>query len=433
MTTARSSRKRGAPPAGPVVASLDIGSHKVCCLIGFREGEQRPGSAGTGLRLLGLGHQRSDGIAAGAVCDLERARVAVTAAIMQAEQAAGVRIERVALGVSCGNPRSRTFNGHVDLPEGIVREIDIARLDSGARAYATKDGDALVALGRLAYSLDGIPAVTAPIGLAGRSLDAHHHAVVAATGPVRNLCMLAKTCHVEPSLLLPAGYASALASTTQAERRAGVIVVDVGACVTTVAGFADGDFIYSATLPLGGQQVTKELARALAVPLAEAERIKTLYASLAASALDEHEYVQLTREADGGDVGTVASRAEVGRIVAGCMSRLLAHLRHTLDGCGSPVLRRAGIVLTGGVSGLVGLEGFAGMELARTVRVAGPPRLEGASARMLGSVPGPAFACAVGLALAALEPSPWIETREERPRSDGSYLARVGQWLRESF
>ena len=431
-------RKRSAPTTGNIIAALDIGSHKVCCLIGALEpvyatGGQTGGQTTTQLRLLGLGHQRSQGIAAGGVVDLRSAQAAVAAAVSQAEHAAGLRIERVLLAAACGAPRSRTFNGHVDLPHGIVHDADIARLDAGARAFAVRDGGALLSLNRIAFALDTTPGVREPRGLAGQRLDANHHAVTVAPGPLRNLCLLVESCQLEPERLLPSGYASAIAATTDAERRAGVVCIDFGAGVSSIAGFADGHFIFAAGLPLGGQHITGDLARSGGFPLAEAERIKTLYGSLAPSALDEHEVVSLNENVLVMDGSSAITRAQVGRLVAGSTVRLLARILDCLEGSSVARLRHAGIVLTGGASELMGLEAFAAGEFKRPVRVSAPPRLDGAQGRLSGSVPSSAFSCVVGLALTAATPSHWIATRTPGAQPRHGYFGRVEQWLRESF
>jgi cell division protein FtsA len=434
MTIHRHGRPNYGRASGEIVAALDIGTHKVCCLIARLEPAHPTADEGAGrLRLLGIGHQRSQGIACGAVADLDAAEAVVAAAINEAEQAAGLRVERIVLGVSAGRPRSRTFDGHIDLTEGIVREADVAGLDSGARAYAARDGDALLCINRISYELDGVAAVRQPLGLAGRRLKANHHAVIIAPGPLRNLCQLAESCDVEPAQFLPTGFASALAATTEAERRSGVVVVDLGAGVTSLAGFLEGHFVFYAALPLGGQQATEELAQVLSVSLAEAERIKTLYASLARTALDEHEYVDLPREAQFGVATPAVTRAVVGQVAEACAGRLFEQVRQQLEGCGIEAVRRAGVVLTGGASGFMGLEVFASAALGRQVRVAGPTRLEGMSARGHGRSAGPAFSAVVGLAMSVASPTVWLSPREEAGAAGRGYLGRVGQWLRDSF
>ena len=127
------------------------------------------------------------------------------------------------------------------------------------------------------------------------------------------------------------------------------------------------------------------------------------------------------------------TRAQLGRLTLGATRRLLTRVRGVLDGCSVARIRNAGLVLTGGASELLGLEAFAAAEFGRTVRVSAPPRLEGAVGRMSAGGSSPAFACVVGLAMAAAAPADWIAVRETAILPRGGYLGRVEQWLRESF
>ncbi len=292
---------------------------------------------------------------------------------------------------------------------------------------------ALLTLNRIAYALDGVAAVREPLGLAGRRLDANHHAVTVAPGPLRNLCLLAETCNVQPTLLLPAGYSAAIAATSEAERQSGVVSIDLGAGVSSLAGFLEGHFVFYAAVPFGGQHVTDELAHELSVSLAEAERIKSLYASLAPSALDEHEYVHLAREVESGGSTPAVSRARIGHVATASVGQLMKEVRQLLDECSIAGIRQASVVLTGGASEMIGLEAFASTVLGRRVRSSGPPRLDWGSVRASGRLAGPAFSGVVGLAMAAASPAGWIGPRDEDDLVARSYLGRVGQWLRESF
>ncbi len=419
---------------GRVVAALDIGTHKISCLIATHEPVYAEGGqASQRLRTLGFGHQRSQGIEGGAVVDLALAQSAVAAAVDQAEHAAGLRIDAVHVGVTCGQPQSSTFNGHVDVEGTVVTQADIARLDAGARAFAGRTGRAPLTLNRITYGLDGTQAVREPRGLAGRRLFANHHAVTVDGGPLRNIELLVESCQLGLADLLPAAYASALAATTDDDRQLGVAVIDIGAGVTSIAGFADGHFVHCGSVPFGGQHISRDLAHALGIPLAEAERIKTLYGSVSISASDEHELVPLGSEETGEALAPAVTRAYVARLVARRMELLLLDVRARLEGCGVERIRRASVVLTGGASQTMGLEGVAAALLARPVRVSAPRAIGGIAGRLSGGVPSPAFSCVVGLAMAASQPSPWILATAERTPARSGYLGRVERWLRESF
>jgi cell division protein FtsA len=417
-----------------VIAALDVGTHKICCLIATAEPQHGDDHhEGRRLRMLGFGLQRSHGISAGAVVDFKLAQTAVAAAVSQAEQAAGFRIESVYAGLTAGNPHSRTFSGHVDLTRGGVEDADLARLNSGALAFASSGPDALVCLNRISFSLDGTLSLAEPRGLAGRRLEASHHAVTATPGPLENLRRLIESCQLDAEDVVPSAYASAIAATTREEQRSGVVSVDIGAAVTSIAAFADGQFVFTATLPFGGQHITNDIAQALGLPLVEAERIKTLYGSVAVSASDEHETLMLARGTGIDSVAATATRGQVCRIVARRTEWMLAGIRAGLEEMRSERVAGASVVLTGGSAEILGLEGLAASVLDRPLRVAVLPRMAGSSGKLPGSVPSPSFSCVLGLASLASSPSPWLTADAAMLAARTGYFGRVEQWLRESF
>ena len=167
-----------------VFGVLDIGTSKVAAAIVVTE----PG--GDVRRIAGVGMQRSKGVKAGVLTDLDQAELAVRAAIGQAERAAGVTLESVSVSVSCGRVRSTHFAANAEIESGVVTDSDIARMLDGGRAYAERDGRMLLHMNRLGYRLDGAEGVRDPSGLAARQLTAHLHAVTADEAPLRNLLLL---------------------------------------------------------------------------------------------------------------------------------------------------------------------------------------------------------------------------------------------------
>src|SRR5690606_3034417 len=143
---------------GDVLGLLDVGTSKICCLILVPDRSYRTSEgAAPGYRVVGFGHQRSRGVKAGVVVDLDEAEQAVRAAVAQAERMAGVRLEEVIVGAACGRMRSTHFVAHADIASGYVRESDIKRLKAAGRAYAERDGRLLIYLDRLGWRIDGVP------------------------------------------------------------------------------------------------------------------------------------------------------------------------------------------------------------------------------------------------------------------------------------
>lgn len=411
-----------------IVGLLDIGSSKVCCAIverSFPGGRHAPPA----LRVLGVGHQRSRGVKAGMVVHLDQAEAAVRAAVGQAERMADVTLETVIATVSCGRLKSAHFTAHVDLEVGHVRPQDLERLSNAAQEFAAKDGRAVVNMNRISYVLDGVTGVRNPLRLAGQRLSADWHAVTADLQPLQNLAMLIDRAYLNIRQLVPAGLASAMAATTVDERRLGVTCVNIGAGVIDIASFVDGEFLMVDTMPIGGSHLTYDIARILTTPLAEAERIKTLYGTLVAARSDEQQLVQYVLAGDLEHESYQTTRAEVHRILISRVESQLKMLRERLEHFDKTVRPGPNIVLTGGSSQLVGLVDMAVRHLDRPVRLGNVPELAGLPVCMK----SPAFSAVIGMA--CVPPAAASNSYQASPSrvSNGGYLDRMEQWLRESF
>lgn len=406
---------------GRAIGLVDIGTSKVACLI------IEP--SGTGWRIAGAGHQRSRGLKAGVVTDIEDAEKSLRAAVSQAERAAGLQIAEVYVSVACGRLRSQNFAAHADVETGIVTDNDIARAMAGGRAYAERDGRMLVHLNRYGFRLDGAGGMRDPRNMAAERLTADLHAVTADEAPLRNLLLVVERCYLAVAGIVAGPYASALAATSEEERRLGVTAIDFGAGTISIAAFADGQLIHCDVMPVGANHITFDIARGLQTPLAEAERIKALYATLAGAPSDEHEIFSypLTGEDDDGVPGHT-TRSELAKIVRPRVASLVAQIGERLERSGIRAFTGERIVLTGGGSGLVGIGPFAANMLGRPVRVAAPPSW------LPGNLSSPAFGCVAGIyaAVASGLVVQQVARGREAVAANG-YLGRVGQWLKDGF
>jgi cell division protein FtsA len=424
------SPSRGSPARGDIAALLDVGSSKVACLIVAREPGQ-PGRPELPVRVLGFGHQRSRGIKAGVVVDLEEAEQAIRAAVGQAERMAGFNVEEVIVAVACGRLKSTSFAASARLDGRRIADGDLARVLAAGRAYAERDGRRLVHLGRLAYRLDGQATIRDPRGMTGGRLDADLHAITADEGPLRNLVHAIERAYLTVSGLVAAPLAAGLSATSPEERRLGVGLVDMGAGATTLSLFADGHLLHTDALAVGGGHISFDIARALATPLAEAERIKTLYGNMLGAASDEHEMIAFP--AAGEEQSQYqTSKARLRMIIGPRVQQILDLVRERL--ARTPLGSYAGgrVVLTGGASQLAGLAEIAANRLGRPVRIGRPGPLGG----LPHGVCSPAFSTVIGLAGALFEPDACLSALHEREvlgSGAAGYLERVGQWVRESF
>ena len=418
---------QGALPAkgrGGPIAALDVGTTKVCCLIGRSAAD---GNA----RVMGVGHHASRGLRGGALVDLDAAEESIRAAVEAAERMAGETIRDVTVGVAGGGLQSRmivceaALNGHA-IADGDMRRL----LDSTALSEHVADGHELIQALPIGYAVDGQRGIRDPRGMHGRRLTANLLLVTAGSGAVRNLAACITRCHLAVADRLAGSQAAASSCLAEDERALGVTLIDMGGGTTSIAVFFDGEPIFTDSLPIGGNHVTNDIARVLLTPVAEAERLKTLYGNCLPSPSDDHEVVEVAQlDNDSGDVQQV-TRSLLVAIVRLRLEETFEMVHARLKDAGIDRIAGRRVVLTGGGSLLPGTVELAGTILGKHVRVGRPRRLPG----LPDEATGPEFATAVGLLMHAGRCLPVGGLGAYRPEDETpNRWARLGQWLRENF
>ncbi len=405
-----------------LIGVLDIGTSKICCSIAdtTQDGERH---------LLGFGHQRSRGLKSGMIIDADEAERAVRSAVGQAERMAGVSLDRVVLSVSCGRIRSTSFAARADVEGPVVRDHDLGRILAGGEAYLDRASRSIIQLMRSDWRLDGASGIRDPRGLAGRELSIDLNAVTADDGPVRNLLGVIERCHITVERMVAAPYASALAVVTEEERRLGVLVVELGAGLTSFAAFADGRLVHIDTVPVGGNHVTYDIARELVTTVAEAERIKTLYGTLVSAASDDQEMIAYPIAGDDEGALHQTSKAFVRDVLAPRITGLFGLIAERIEDADLGELASRRVVLTGGASQLLGLDQAWSQRFGCIVRIGRPQPI----GHMPASMCSPAFSTVIGLM--SIEAPALDEARSGAGsgRRERGYIDRMQRWVRESF
>ncbi len=424
------------PRRAAAVAALDIGTSKIVCMIARLE-PQAPRDAlhrrSHGVRVLGFSHIAAGGMKAGSVVDLAQAEDMVRQAIDIAEKMAGVQLESVVVSLSGGRVGSERFIAGIDLSNGVVNDSEIARVLAAASRHSVRDGRAVLHSLPIGYALDHATGVREPRGMLGRRFGVDMHMVTADVATVRNLMLTIERSHLSVEAMVATPYVAALAALADDEADLGAATIDMGAGTTTLAVFSGGRFVHADGFALGGAHVTMDLARGLHTRIADAERIKAIYGSVLTGGSDERDMITIPPVGeDDRESPQFVSRAGIVRIVKPRVEEILEMVRDRLKASPFAAEPRGRVVLTGGASQLAGIADLASRILQRPVRIGRPLGIAG----LPDSAKGPAFAVAAGLLVypqaAHLE---HFEPRRTRQlmTGTGGYMARVGQWLRESF
>ena len=424
------------PRRSAVVAGLDIGTSKIVCMIARLE-PQAPQDVlrrrSHGVRILGFAHTAASGMKAGGVVDLVEAEEMIRQAIDIAENMAGVQIESVVVSLSGGRLGSERFIANIELGNGVVTDAEIARVLAAASRYSVRDGRAVLHSLPTGYSLDAATGIREPRGMLGQRFGVDMHMVTTDVATVRNLMLTIERSHLSVEAMVASPYIAGLACLADDEADLGAACIDLGAGTTTIAVFAGGRFVHADGFALGGHHVTMDLARGLNTRIADAERIKAIYGSVLSGGSDERDMITVPPFGDDErEPPQFVARGSLVRIIKPRVEEILEMVRDRLAASPFASEPRGRVVLTGGGSQLAGLADLAARILRRPVRIGRPLGLAG----LPEAAKGPAFAVAAGLLVypqaAHLE---HFEPRKTRQlmTGTGGYMARVGQWLRESF
>jgi cell division protein FtsA len=374
-------------------------------------------------------------VKAGVVVDLEAAERSIRLAVDAAEKMARLTIDTLIVSVACGRMASETFSARVGLAGDDVNESDIGRVLAAGRQFSVSEGRTPIHSLPIGYALDGHRGIKDPRGMMGRQLGVDMHVVTADIAPIDNLELCINRCHLSIGATVVAPYASGLATLVDDEAELGVVAIDLGAAMTTMAVFVDGQFIHADALAVGGHHITTDVARGLSTSVESAERLKVLSGSAIATGSDDAELVLVPPLGDEDrDAPNRVPRAALNRIIRARVEEILEMVRDRLNDSGFAALVGRRIVLTGGASQLNGLAEMARRILARNVRLGRPLGISGLPEIFR----GPAHAATAGMLIypqyGGIERAARTAPAQRATGTTGtSYIGRVGRWIRESF
>ncbi|HEY1735268.1 MAG TPA: cell division protein FtsA, partial [Methylovirgula sp.] len=419
-----------------LLSALDIGTSKVVCLIA-RLDPMDPSEALRGrthrCRILGIGHQRAAGIKGGVIINLEQAEDAIRRAVDAAERMAGVHVESVFVNITGGRIGSQSFNATVPVAGRTVSEADIQRVLDACAGHTQEEGRAALHSLPTGYGLGDMRNVRDPKGMVGDMLRVDMNVIGCDITAARNLMLAVERCHLSIESIVATPYVSGLAALVDDEAELGTALIDMGGGTTSFGVFSGGNLVHVDAVALGGSHITMDIARGLTTSLADAERLKTLYGACIASPSDERETVSVTIAGEDGEHPIHIPKSQLVRIIAPRLEEILELVRDRLKAAGFTPNSASRLVLTGGASQLTGVTEAAKRILAGQIRVGRPLGIHG----LPESAKSPSFSAAVGL-LVYPQVAPVQQFRAPRREVEAAtgthgYMARVGQWLRDSF
>jgi cell division protein FtsA len=377
-----------AKPAEEIYIGLDIGSTKVCCVVGLHEeGAALPS-------VIGVGTAPTSGMRKGVVVDVEETVSSITAAVDEAERISGVAIDRATISIDGGHVASQNSKGVIAVgrADQEITVDDLVRVEEAATAIQLPPNREIIQVFPRSYSVDGQENIKDPVGMHGVRLEVESHIITGSVPAIKNLD---RSIHqagilVQGQVLVP--LASARAVLTKRQKELGVALVDIGGGTTGVAVYEEGDILYSSVIPVGGGHITNDLAIGLKTNIDTAEKIKLKYVRAHLPKATQAEKLQI-EELSGDE--NVVSRKELQKIAGARLDEIFQLVRAELKKVGKDIMLPGGVVLTGGGAKMAGIEELAKERLQLPAVVGKPEGFSG----IVDRISDPAYSAPIGLML----------------------------------
>jgi len=402
-----------------IIVGLDIGTSKIAAIVGEVTED--------GLDIIGIGTARSKGMRKGVVVNIDTTVQAIKKAIEEAEHMAGCDISTIYVGIAGGHIRGLNSHGIVAVKDQEVRENDIARVIEAAKAVAIPADREILHVVPQQYIIDDQDGIRDPLGMSGVRLEAKVHITTTLVSSAQNVIKCANRCGLEVAEIVLEPLASADAVVDDDEKELGVALVDIGGGTTDIVVYSDGAMVHSAVLPLGGFQVTNDIAVGLRTPLQAAEGIKRKYGCCLPYMVDEAEMMEVP-SVGGRDARQVSRRLLIEKIIQPRMEEIFQHVRKELEESGYLPQLAAGVVLTGGCTHLEGLPDLAETVLDLPARKSVPSGIGG----LTDVVNAPEFSTGVGLVRYGSR-GDGIPMAAMESKSDSGVWRKMRGWMSEIF
>jgi cell division protein FtsA len=416
-----------------IVVGLDIGTTKICAIVG-RKNEYGK------LEILGIGKSHSMGVMRGMVSNIEKTVQSIKLAVQEAEARSGVEIHNVNVGIAGQHIKSLQHRGirTRQSADDEISQTDIDALIEDMQKLVMPPGEAIIHVLPQEFLVDNEPGIKDPIGMSGVRLEANFHIITGQLTAANNIKKCVNKADLDIVDLILEPLASSDAVLSEEEKEAGVVLVDIGGGTTDIAIFKDGIIRHTAVIPFGGNIITEDIKEGCTIISSQAELLKIKFGSCLASEAQENEIVSIPglRGRDPKEI----SVKNLARIIQARMEEIIEQVYYEIKNSGYEKKLIAGIVLTGGGSMLKHITQLFEYVTGMDSRVGYPT--EHLSKGFSEEIKSPMYATCIGLVLKGLDsyekqiskyPKQEEITLAQTAKSKGSFFEKILGKTRQFF
>ncbi|MBU1170400.1 MAG: cell division protein FtsA [Proteobacteria bacterium] len=368
-----------------IIVGLDIGTTKICAVVGERSGNK--------INIIGTGTHPSIGLKKGVVIDIESTVDSIKKAIEEAELMAGCEISTVYAGIAGGHITGFNSHGIIAIKGKEVAQSDVDRVIEAARAVAIPMDREVIHVLPQEFIVDDQRGIQNPVGMAGVRLEANIHIVTGAVASAHNIIKCANKAGLDVADVVLESLASGEAVLSAEEKELGTALIDIGGGTTDLAIFAANNIRHTFVLAIGGHQLTNDVSVGLRATKLDAEKIKIKYGSCLSEGISPNETIEIPGM--GGREPRTMPRQVLGEILEPRVEEIFTLIKREIFKIGLENSISAGVVVTGGSSLLHGLTDVAESVFNLPTRLGKPQNIGG----LVDVVNNPMYATGVGLVL----------------------------------
>lgn len=327
--------------SSPIVVGLDIGTTKICVIVGRKANHRK-------IEILGVGKAESAGVTRGVVSNIQKTVQGILQAVEDAAGQSNVDIKVVNVGIAGQHIKSLQHRGILtrkDLQNEIQRR-DLDKLIEDMFKLVMPPGEEIIHVLPQEFTVDNEPGIKDPIGMAGVRLEANFHIISGHVNAVKNIMKCVRNANLETQQLVLEPLASSEAVLSEEEKEAGVVLVDIGGGTTDVAIFHEGIIRHTAVIPFGGNSVTEDIREGCSVMRNQAELLKVRFGSALADENRENEIICVPGLRGRGP--KEISVKNLAYVIQARMEEIIEHVYYEIKSSGYEKKLIAGIVITGG-------------------------------------------------------------------------------------
>lgn len=400
-----------------IIVGLDIGTTKICAVVGEKEGDK--------INIIGIGTHPSEGLRKGVVVDIESTVSSIKKAVEEAELMAGCEISNAYVGIAGGHISSFNSRGVIAIKGREINRTDLERVREAASAVAIPMDREIIHILPQEYIVDDEAGIQNPVGMTGVRLEVKIHIVTGAVASAHNIVKCAHRAGLDVCDVVLESLASGEAVLTKEEKALGAALIDLGGGTSDLAVFCGGNIRHTFVLALGGNNLTNDIAIGLRTPHAEAEKIKKRFISPVSGRESTNGEIEVKRT--GGRNPEKVPVHILNEIITPRVEEIFTLINREIISKGATEEMATGVVLTGGTALLDGICEVAESILNQPTRLGRPGGIGG----LVDVVNNPMFATGVGLVLFGARNESARKFRIRDANIFNRLVGRMKRWFKE--